>query len=162
MAYMRAWAIVSLVGLALAAGCGSPPGEFADDGVVAGKIIYYRCRPAAPTSCVRAVIPHNASDWVRAAVRGRRLDAAGGSGAGIDTDHGGQWGDIEVPAGQWEFSVPILEGPGCTPRVRFEIEAGRFYRVRFRFGPPGDCDAIVWSRGFGPGQHAVLLTTSSA
>jgi hypothetical protein len=159
---MRSVALFSLVGLALAAGCGGPPGEFAGDGVVAGQVIYDRCRPAAPRSCAPARIPHKASDWVGAAVRGRRLDATGGSGAGIDTDHGGQWGDIEVPAGNWEFSVPILERPGCAPRVRFEIDAGRFYRVRFRLGPPGDCGAIVWSRGFGPGQHAVLLTTSSA
>lgn len=154
--------LFSVVGIALAAGCGNSPGEFAGDGVVAGKIIYFRCRPAAPTSCTRAVIPRKAGDSVGAAVRGRRLDAAGGSGAGIDTDHGGQWGDIEVPAGHWEFSVPILERPGCAPRVRFEIEVGLFYRIRFRFGPPGDCGAIVWKRPFGPGQQAVILTTSSA
>jgi hypothetical protein len=159
---MRTLTLFSVVGLALAAGCGGPPGEFAGDGVVAGKIIYFRCRPTAPTSCNRAGIPHKASDWVGAAVHGRRLDGADTSGAGIDTDHGGQWGDIEVPAGHWEFSVPILERPGCAPWVRFGIEAGLFYRVRFRFGPRGDCGAMVWKRPFGPGQHAVLLTTSSA
>jgi hypothetical protein len=159
---MRTLTLFSVVGLALAAGCGGPPGELAGDGVVAGKINYYRCRPTAPTSCNRAGIPHKASDWVGAAVHGRRLDGADTSGAGIDTDHGGQWGDIEVPAGHWEFSVPILERPGCAPWVRFGIEAGLFYRVRFRFGPRGDCGAMVWKRPFGPGQHAVLLTTSSA
>jgi hypothetical protein len=143
--------LVVLLVLAALAGCApNPPGEFDGAGDVAGKVIYHACFTRTPHRCHPAPLPRRATR--DAAVRGTGTAVDGtrdGAGFGIA---GTSFGDGYVAAGHYQFSIPTLERPGCTPRPAFDIKAKMFYWIVFRFVTSGHCSATVWQRPGGIGS----------
>jgi hypothetical protein len=162
---MFAGLICTLVLLTTA--CASRPGEFDDEGVVAGQVVYFTCTKSTPPVCRRVPMPrrvwYNTTTGV--GVKGEKLgsphDISGFGFSGSD----GHFGDGYVPEGRWQFRVTTpLARPGCDPRPTFDITKKMFYEIRFRFAAAGDCSATVWEQPLGlqhPEQRKVVARAGS-
>jgi hypothetical protein len=162
---------ISLFGIGLLAvlapGCGSLPEEFANEGVVAGQVVYFKCSKATPPLCRR--VPITRSVWYNTTtgvgVKGLNLRAPHDiSGFGLSGSDG-HFGDGYVPEGRWEYRVTApLARPGCDPRPTFDITKKMFYEIKFRITVPGDCSATVWEQPLGlqhPEQRKVVARAGS-